>query len=122
LVGGAAVVVAAFLPWVSSVVSPNALDVPLAVLWSRNPSATGFKLGFVLVALGGLGAGLAMVSGIKVVRRLLGVLVAAATVDYVVQMWRAISDLGGGAGDVFDLIGAGVYVALVGGLLIASGK
>lgn len=122
LIGGAVAAVAAFLPWLSSLGSANAFDVPLAVLWSLDPGTGGLKLGFALVPLGAVGVLLAFVPGLGAARRLVGVLLAAAAVDFVVQTWRAVSDLGGGVGDVFDLLGVGAYVTLVGGALIASGK
>jgi len=116
------VVAAAFLPWLSGLGSANAFDVPLAVLWSLDPGTAGFKLGFVIVALGALGAGLGVVPGFGGGRLLLGGLIMAVAADFVVQTWRAVSDLGGGFGDVFDVLGVGVYVTLIGGALIASRK
>ncbi|MEW6059459.1 MAG: hypothetical protein AB1551_04840 [Actinomycetota bacterium] len=117
-----AVVVAAFLPWLSGLGSASAFDVPLAVLWSLNPGTGGLKLGFLIVALGALGAGLAMLPRFDGGRLLLGALIMVVAADFVVQTWRAVSDLGGGFGDVFDVLGVGVYVTLVGGALIASRK
>jgi hypothetical protein len=122
LIGGAVVVVAAFLPWVSGLGSANAFDVPLAVLWTLHPGTGGLDLGFMIVALGALAVLLAFVPGVGAGRRLLGVLLVGVAVDYVVQIWRAVSDLGGGIGDVFDVLGIAAYVTLVGGALVASSK
>jgi hypothetical protein len=52
----------------------------------------------------------------------LGSAVSAASVLFAVQVVRLVSDAGGDIGDAVKVVGFGVYVALVGGILVATGK
>lgn len=122
LVGAAAVVVGVFLPWVSGALEGgNAFDVPLSFLWSLEPN-DGVKLGLVLLLVGVGAAALTFLPGTGPVRRILGVVAAAASVVYVVQLFRLIDQAGGGFGDVMDVIGVAVYVTLAGGVVVAASK
>jgi len=122
LVGAAAVIVGAFLPWVSGTFGGgNAFDVPLSFLWSLDTSE-GVKLGLALILVGGAAVVLTFLPGTGPVRRILGVVAAAAALAYTVQLFRAIDRVGGGMGDVMDALGVAVYVTLAGGVLLAASK
>jgi hypothetical protein len=109
-------VVAVFLPWLGG--SSNALDVPIEALWDLEAGDGPVKLGFALLALGGLGAGLSFVSRLAWVRRLCGSVALAATLGFALQLYRSVDQLGGTFGDVFDAIGFGVYIALAGAVAL----
>lgn len=119
LAGGLAILVAVFLPWASFVGgSANALDVPIEALWDLEADDGPVKLGFALLALGGLGAGLSFVSRWAWLRRLCGSVALAVTLGFALQLYRSVDQLGGSFGDVFDAIGFAVYIALAGAVAL----
>lgn len=119
LAGGAALVVATFLPWLSGVGSSvNALDLPIQALWDVDAQDGAVKLGFALLAFGAVGIALAFVPGPAALRRLCGSLGVAAVLAFAAQLYRAIDAQGGTLGDVFDVIGVGLYVALAGAVAL----
>jgi hypothetical protein len=121
LVGGAEILAALFLPWISSATrtgSANAFDLAIQTLWSLDGAGGPIKVGTVLFVLGGVGGGLAFVPGTVAVRRACGGLALVAAVALIVQVVRAIDRLGGGPGEVADVIGAGVYVTIMGAIAL----
>ncbi|MGH2589788.1 MAG: zinc-ribbon domain-containing protein [Actinomycetota bacterium] len=115
LAGGLAIVVAVFLPWLGE--SSNALDVPIEALWNLAAVDGPVKLGFALLALGGLGAGLSFVSKWAWLRRLCGSVALAVTLGFALQTYRAVDQFGGFR-DVLDAIGFAVYIALAGAVAL----
>jgi hypothetical protein len=119
LAGGLAIVIAVFLPWASfGDGSANALDVPIEVLWDLEAGDGPVKLGFALLALGGLGAGLSFASGWGWIRRLCGSVALAVTLGFALQLYRSVDQAGGTFGDVFDAVGFAVYIALAGAVAL----
>ena len=121
--GAGAIVVGVFLPWFSGTFEGrgNAFDVPLSFLWSLTAGSGGVKLGVVLLLIGGAAALLSFLRGTGPIRRILGIAAIVVTAAFAVQLYRAIDQLGGGPGDLLDMIGPAVYVTFVGGgLLVAS--
>lgn len=116
LAGGVAIVVAALLPWFGAG-SLNALDLPLPVVWDFAGDSA-LKLGTVLIVLGVLGGGLSFVQRTAWLRRLLGGLTISAVTGFTIQVLRFIDESGGSFGDLGEAIGAGVYVALAGGIAL----
>ncbi|MGQ0668262.1 MAG: hypothetical protein ACT4PO_01070 [Actinomycetota bacterium] len=123
LIGGVAVAVASFLPWLSGRFgSTKAFDIAFNALYDFDATSGAFKLGVALLIVGAGGAALAFVPKSSSLRRLGGGLALAMVVAFVVQLIRALNAFGGDVGDVFSALGAGVYVAAAGGALLASGK
>lgn len=118
VVGGLVLLVSAFLPWISGAGSANALDIPIQALWDIEAADGPVKLGFALLALGVLGAGLALIQRSPWFRRLCGSIGVAIVLGFAAQLYRAIDASGGSVGDVFTTIGAGVYVALAGAVAL----
>jgi hypothetical protein len=116
--GGALLVVATFLPWISfgGFGQANAMDVPVEALWDLSAQDGALKVGFVTLALGLVGAGLSFVPRSAWVRRLCGSIAFAVVAAFLLQLFRGIDQAGGSLGDVFDAAGFGVYVALAGGI------
>lgn len=123
LVGGLAVAVASFLPWLSGRFgSPKAFDIPFNALYDLEGGSGGLKLGLAILIVGAGGAALAFIPKSSSLRRLSGGLALAMVVAFVVQLIRALTDSGGDVGDAFTALGVGVYVAAAGGALLAAGK
>ncbi|MGH2673493.1 MAG: zinc ribbon domain-containing protein [Actinomycetota bacterium] len=118
VVGGLVLLVSTFLPWISAAGSANALDIPIQALWDIEAADGPVKLGFALLALGVLGAGLALIQRSPWFRRLCGSIGVAIVLGFAAQLYRAIDASGGSVGDVFTTIGAGVYVALAGAVAL----
>jgi hypothetical protein len=119
LVGGALVLASLFLPWLSAGgESANAFEIVVQLLWDLDPGDGVVKIGTVLFVLGGLGGGLAFVPHTTAVRRVCGALVLVTTLALVVQVYRALDEVGGVPSDVLDTVGAGVYAALTGAVAL----
>lgn len=118
VVGGLLLVVSAFLPWISGNGSANALDIPIQALWDIETIDGPVKLGFALLGLGALGAGLAVIQRSSWLRRLCGSVGVAIVLGFAAQLYRVIDAAGGSPGDVFSTIGVGVYVALAGAVAL----
>ena len=120
LAGGAATIVGAVLPWLSASLtgaSANAFDVPAKFLFDPNNAfAGGINVGIILVLLALVAAGLAFVPAAGVLRRVVGAVIAALVIVFVVQLVRGVSN------DAFKLLGPGVWVTLAGGLVTLGGK
>ncbi|HLE45189.1 MAG TPA: hypothetical protein VJB36_14355, partial [Methylomirabilota bacterium] len=112
--GGALLVIAAMLPWISIVGagSTSALDIPVESLWNLNAGDGPIKIGFVTIALGLLGGALSFVPRTATIRRLCGSIALAVVAAFALQFFRAIDQGGGTFGDFFSSIGIGVYLSI----------
>lgn len=123
LIGAAALLLSAFLPWVSGIASVNSLDIALSFLWDLNAAGSPY-LGWVIIALAVIALALAaMKKPNPQLLKLMGTVAVAVTVAFLVQMYRGITDSGGTFGDVFDFLGIAPWVSLGAGVvLIAASK
>jgi zinc-ribbon domain len=113
LAGGALLVVASVLPWVSvSGLSTNALDIPVQALWDLNAGDGPIKIGYLTIALGLLGAGLSFLPSTAKIRRLCGSLALAVAAVFAVQLYRFIDQSGGSFGDFLSSIGIGLVLTI----------
>ena len=121
LIGAAALLLSAFLPWVSGFPSLNSLDIALSFLWDLNASGSPY-LGWAIIAIaaGGLVAS-ATKKSVPALVTLLGLLAVGLTGAFLIQMYRGITDSGGTLGDIFDWIGFAPWVSLGGGVLLVAG-
>ena len=122
LIGAAALLLSAFLPWVSNGgASVNSLDIALSFLWDLNASGSPY-LGWAIIAIaaGGLVASAAKKS-VPALMMLLGLLAVGLTGAFLIQMYRGITDSGGTLGEIFDWIGFAPWVSLGGGVLLIAG-
>ena len=111
--GGALLVIAAILPWISVGGSgTSALDIPVESLWNLNAGDGPIKIGFVTIALGLLGGALSFVPRTATIRRLCGSIALAVVAAFALQFFRAIDQGGGTFGDFFSSIGIGVYLSI----------
>jgi hypothetical protein len=112
-----AVFVSAFLPWLSKAgQSSTAMKAPVAFLFNDTTTATaGFAVGHLLMIVGALTLLGALIPNGAWLARLGGAAGAAIGILFVVQTQRLVSSLGGGG--AFSFLGAGVYVAIICGLL-----
>jgi hypothetical protein len=124
LVGAAAALIAAFLPWISTgPVSENAMNLPITFLFDYETTETGgLKIGWVVIALAALAVALCVrpENVPAQARRAVGWGLVLIPTVYVAQLQRAAGTLQ--TGSVFSLIGFGVYIALGAGLCVAMGK
>jgi hypothetical protein len=119
IVGAVLVFVATALAWVSGFGSQNAYDTPFGLvgflIHPASPVGTStFKIGVLLDLIAGVGIGLTVLS--LAVRRLVGLAAMLLPVLYAVQLHRLLDH--DHVGDFFGHLGAGPYVAFVGGLLM----
>ena len=121
LVGAAALLLSAFLPWVGGFTSVNSLDISLSFLWDLNAAGSPY-LGWVIIAIAVIALAL---SATKAPNQqllvVMGVLAVAITGAFLVQMYRGITDSGGDFGDVFDFLGIASWVSLGAGVLLIAG-
>jgi hypothetical protein len=121
LIGAAALLLSAFLPWVSGLTSVNSLDIAFSFLWDLNASGSPY-LGWAIIAIA---AGALVVSATKQpappLMTLLGVLAVGLTGAFLIQMYRGITDTGGTFGDLFDWIGIAPWVSLGAGVVLIAG-
>ena len=117
ILGGGAVAVSTAFDWLPRA---SAYDIPFVFLFDRTPDPGGFKLGVAILLVGIAGVLLSILPGTSPLRRLCGVAVLAAIAAFCIQVGLLVDDQAGGVGDFFDLIEAGVYVALAGGFLLAT--
>jgi hypothetical protein len=101
---------------------PNlGFDVPFLPLIELDPEPSILSVGLVVVVLGALGLVASLIAPLSWLRRVLGVLVLAVAVLFIVQVVRSVLDAGEPA-DLLFRVGLGPYVALVGGLLMVLGR
>jgi len=118
LLGGLLVVLAVFLPWTTEVES--ALDLPADYLLNSDIDS-GNSLGVTLLVLGGLGALLAIFRIPRWITVLLGLATAVMAIAFLVQVLRTLIDVEQ-TEMYFEVIRIGPAVALLGGLLMSSGR
>ncbi len=124
LIGAAALLLSAFLPWVS-VFSFNSLEVPVAFLWDREtllaPDAP--YLGWVIIGIAVIALALAVMKNPNPpLLSLMGILAVAITGAFLVQMTIATTDSGGALGDVFEFLGIAPWVSLGAGVVLIAGS
>jgi hypothetical protein len=121
--GGLAMILAVFLPWISlEGSSANALDVPLQALWDPNAADGAVKLGFVILLLGAVGAGLSFMPNTTRYRRLAGSIGLAVSLAFALQLYRSVDEAGGSFVDAVSAIGFGVVLALTGSIALQVSK
>ena len=114
--------VSAFLPWISGGASVSAIDIPLEAVWNLEAGDGPVKLGFVLLALGGVGAALAFVPRSARIRRVIGSIGLALILGFALNLYRSIDQAGGSLSDVIGAVGLGIYVALAGAVCLQISK
>jgi len=121
LVGAAALLLSAFLPWVSGFASVNSLDVALSFLWDLNAAGSPY-MGWVIIAIAVIAFALSAIRKPNPqLLMLVGIFAMAITGAFLVQMYRGITDSGGTFGDVFDFLGVAPWVSLGAGVLLIAG-
>ena len=123
LAGAALVLVSVVLPWVRAGlgISFNAFDVPLPVLFGAtdfDKNALSVGLVLLLVALAGAGVAVALPS--ETGRRIAGGLAAFIALLFLFQLSRSINNDNSGDASLGDIVGFGVFIALIGGGLLAG--
>jgi hypothetical protein len=123
LAGGVAIALSALFPWITG---SNPKDIPAAVLWDSGVAVRGSDNGFaVLWILLGL-AVLALIAAVvrmpRVVTALAGLLAVAVAVLFAVQIYRAVSDLGGSFSDFTEIMKLTPFLAVAGGILLMAGR
>ena len=124
LIGGLAVAVASILPWFAVTEAPSltGFDVPLQFLFDPLQPSDGVKVGLIVLLLGLAGAWLSFSASRVNIRRVLGLAAIAVGVVFILQLGSFVDQVGAGV-SVTDVIGFGVYVNIVGGvMLLARGK
>ena len=122
LIGAAALLLSAFLPWVSGFTSVNSLDVALSFLWDLNAAGSPY-LGWIIIAVAVIALALAVMKNPNpLLLRLMGILAVAITGAFLFQMYRGISDSGGTLGDVFEFLGIAPWVSLGAGVVLIAGS
>ena len=120
LAGVAAVVVGTLLDWTKGgLESSNAFDIPLRFLWDIHVTGGGLKIGVALVVVAAAGGLLSIFPLTGMLTRLLALVAAAICVLYGIELGRLLDEGGRSFGDLFDYLGAGVYVSLAGSVLMA---
>jgi hypothetical protein len=126
LVGGAVVILSAFLPWTDTgLTTADAFDIPLPALFDYATTSTSPELAWFLLAIGIAAVLAAALPNIpSAATKVLGLAALVSGVAFIGQAVRFVSDFGGSAGDAFsDVLGFGAYVAIGGGaILLASRK
>jgi hypothetical protein len=121
LLGGALLIVATFLSWLDFGVSSNGFDVPLAFLWDTGGTGDP-RLGLITLILGIAAVLLALVRQVPArLATVLGGLGVVVGVLFIIQVIRAIDEIGGSTGDAFDALGIAPWFALAGGVLLLIG-
>jgi hypothetical protein len=126
LLGAVAVIVSSILPWEGPFEGSLPRDIPVRLLVDPSGPSTGFSLGILILLVGTIGALMALVTMavpfLKFVRRLVGLTTLAVPAVFIVRTFQlAVED--GAFLDLPALLGAGVYVAVVGALvLLVAGK
>ena len=116
VVGAAVLALGTLLPWTRSAFgSGSGFDVPVTFLWSMS-SASGIKLGLVLLLLAVAGGVLASLAGMQRYRAVAGGVAALCIVVFVAQLQRALR---GSSLNIGDVLGFGVVVALAGAIALA---
>jgi hypothetical protein len=99
--------------------SSSAFKVPFDFLFDAHTTSTGFKLGVALLLLGIGGSVLSALPTASPLRRSCGLAAMAASIAFAAQLGVLVHDAGGTVGDFFGDLGAGPYLAFVGGFFLA---
>ncbi len=123
-IGALAAGIAVILPWLRNPFagSANGFDVPMPFLWDYT-SASSFDLAYVILILAVLGLAVGLFAQLDPrIAAVVGFLLLAIGVAFIIQVIRAISDGGGSASDAFgDWIGFAPYIVAVGGVIMLVG-
>ena len=120
LVGAAAAILAVPLPWANlRVGSPSSIDFPVSFLLSGKFGATGgLSIGVLVLILAGVGALLFSFPKLSFLRRLCGGTIALVAVVFAAQLIQTLTR----AQQMSPTsIAVGVFLALVGGVVMAAG-
>ncbi|MDP9340805.1 MAG: zinc-ribbon domain-containing protein [Actinomycetota bacterium] len=118
VLGAIAAAAGAFLPWIRFDFHFTAFKVPLAFLFQGEAGSTAANAGIALVVVAALGLVLSFFPAASPARRFLGLVALAVPVAFVAQLLRFDHVT---VGSLFSNLGAGAYVAALGGLLLALG-
>jgi hypothetical protein len=118
VLGAVGAAAGAFLPWIKFDFHVTAFKVPLAFLFQGETGSTAANAGIVLVVVAALGLVLSFFPTASLARRFLGLVALAVPVAFVAQLLRFDHVT---VGTLFSNLGAGAYVAALGGLLLALG-
>ena len=126
LLGAVAVILSAVLPWEGSFRSPLPRDIPAARLLSQSAPTDGLSLGILLLAVGTLGALVALLTMamplLKPLRRIVGLLSLSLPFLFALRTAQPLFP----TGDISALwpsLGVGVYVAAGGAFVqIVAGR
>ena len=129
--GVAALVVAAFVPWVQGFAN-NSLDWPIESLWSSEElidrvfggDAGTLTVGIVVLVLAATGLAAAVLPQVPMrAARIAGGIAIVIAGLFVLQLMLGIQDLGGTFGEALtEGVNAGVWVAAGGGVLLLVGS
>jgi hypothetical protein len=118
LAGALFTALSALLPWIDD--GRNAMELTLKFLWDVEAQGEPF-LGWGLMGLGALALGIAFLRKPLGPALLVGIATIATAVLFVAQLYRVLSDLGGGFEDLRDTIGFAPAVTVGGGILTLIG-
>ena len=123
LAGAVALGVSAKLVWfkVPGAGEAQALDIPAQILGSSNFAAiSGFELGLILIGIAVVAAAASFSPGARLLRRFVGAVAIVVVGLYVFQVNKGIGETSlRGDPSLLDVLGIGVYVALVAGVVLA---
>jgi Bacterial SH3 domain len=128
VIGSALAALSSVAPWSGGPDLPLGLDeprlgfdIPFLSLLELDPGPEILSVGLVVAVMAVLGLLASLIAPLSLVRRLLGILVIAVAVLFGVEMVRSFLDTGEPV-DLAFRVGAGPYVALIGGLLMVFGR
>jgi hypothetical protein len=126
LVGGVLAAVGTFLPWISADgLTTKSTKVPVKFLFDYKTTDTGgLKVGYLILALAAAAIALSVRPVSRQARRAAGLgLVIVATL-FTAQLQRLLSETPGSTQSVslLKVLGMGVYLTLIGGVLVGVGK
>jgi SH3-like domain-containing protein len=122
MIGGLAVVLSAFVPWIRFEGTDNAFDLPIACLWSYTNTGEGMNLAVLLLVLGVLGLVAAFVRLPAWLTRTAGGIAIVAGLAFILQFLLFLDNSQVYAvGDVLELIGFAPLLTIGGGVLMLSG-
>ncbi|MGZ4689609.1 MAG: SH3 domain-containing protein [Acidimicrobiia bacterium] len=124
-IGGIVAILGAFLPWIQTLNGPDSADafqVSARILtgWDQ-ASKGGWKLGWVIVIVAGIGTLVSMISGGGIVRRLMGLVLIIMCAVFVLQIQDYLTNVAAGLGtgtNVWDIVDYGVLVTFGGGVVM----
>jgi hypothetical protein len=118
LAGALFTALSALLPWIDD--GRNAMELTLKFLWDVDAQGEPF-LGWGLMGLGALALGVAFLKKPLGPALLVGIATIATALLFVAQLYRVLSDLGGGFEELRDAVGFAPAVTVGGGILTLIG-